>query len=296
MILVWSGEGGPLQYLGLALFLFQFLVPQIFQFTVDLGGAAVETGNSEPLMLAVVSVAAAICIGSIWAAWEWISERGAIGTRGGEWHQPRDAGDNTRYNPEGLAANPVAIDDDSGGNNTAYSFWTWLTRKLNSLVERFSPVHLMLSLAFIIPFAMIAPLIGTRSLEDPSVTQVTAFAIITHSMMAIAAYRVLRDVLDVGGAGPYPGMRRGREGLRRKLTVGEIADIVRKVTVEEFISEEDVKRGDCSISRLKRMLENRGASEAAGRCLTREDLEKEVLLVRKFNDECAICAEEYSEG
>ncbi len=66
--------------------------------------------------------------------------------------------------------------------------------------------------------------------------------------------------------------------------------------MEEFVSEEDIRNGDCSISRLKRMLRNRGSSEAAERCLERADLVREVEKSRNFNEECAICAEEYVEG
>jgi hypothetical protein len=73
-------------------------------------------------------------------------------------------------------------------------------------------------------------------------------------------------------------------------------DAVQKVPVEEFVSKEDIRNGDCSISRLKRMLRNRGASEAAERCLERADLVREVEKNRNFNEECAICAEEYIEG
>ncbi len=66
--------------------------------------------------------------------------------------------------------------------------------------------------------------------------------------------------------------------------------------VEEFVSEEDVRNGDCSIARLKRMLCNRGVLEAVERCIERADLVREVEKTRNFNEECAICAEEYVEG
>ena len=66
--------------------------------------------------------------------------------------------------------------------------------------------------------------------------------------------------------------------------------------VEEFVSEDDVKNGDCSIARMKRMLCNRGALEAAERCLERDELVREIEKTRNFNEECAICAEEYVEG
>jgi hypothetical protein len=71
---------------------------------------------------------------------------------------------------------------------------------------------------------------------------------------------------------------------------------VRKVHVEEYVSEETVRSGDCSISRLKRMMIHRGASDIVSRCVERHDLVRELECVRNFNDECAICAEEYVEG
>ncbi len=57
-----------------------------------------------------------------------------------------------------------------------------------------------------------------------------------------------------------------------------------------------LKVGACSISKMKRMLVNRGASDSLHRCLDRSDLLEEIEKVRKYNGECAICAEQYQEG
>lgn len=72
--------------------------------------------------------------------------------------------------------------------------------------------------------------------------------------------------------------------------------IVRKVPVEEFVSEENVRTGDCSVARMKRMMYNRGAADVAAKCVERDDLVRELEGIRNFNEECAICAEEYVEG
>jgi hypothetical protein len=45
--------------------------------------------------------------------------------------------------------------------------------------------------------------------------------------------------------------------------VSEIADILRKVPVEEFVSNEEFRSGECSVTRMKRMTTNRGATEIA---------------------------------
>ena len=71
---------------------------------------------------------------------------------------------------------------------------------------------------------------------------------------------------------------------------------VRKVPVEEFVSEENVRTGDCSVARMKRMMSNRGAADVAAKCVERDDLVRELEGIRNFNEECAICAEEYVEG
>jgi hypothetical protein len=86
--------------------------------------------------------------------------------------------------------------------------------------------------------------------------------------MAFAAYRVLRDVLAGGdNVFTYPGNQRGGGGgsrrRRRKLTVSEIADILRKVPVEEFVFKEEFRSGECSVTRMKRLMTNCGATEIA---------------------------------
>jgi len=113
----------------------------------------------------------------------------------------------------------------------------------------------------------------------------------TEVSKALAAYRVLRNLID-GNVTDYPGLRR----RRTKLTVIQIADIVYKVPVEEYVSPEAINNGECSIARLKRMLVNRGESSVAEACIERDELVKEICKVRNYNEECAICAEEYQEG
>lgn len=131
--------------------------------------------------------------------------------------------------------------------------------------------------------------------------QLVLVAMGAHVLMAFAAYRVLRDVLAGGdNVFTYPGNQRGGGGnsrrRRRKLTVSEIADIVRKVPVEEFVSNEELQSGECSVTRMKRMMTNRGATEIAAKCIERDDLVCELEKIRNYNDECSICAEEYMEG
>lgn len=298
-----------MQWMGLVVFALQFFAPPLLRLAMEISEGNFQMGDF-PMLWVACSLALAVGLGGAFVFWECCLSPEALDEV--EVEENVDAGGNNNNNseaapddtsaPSGSAANRVVIDDDDGDDDN--DVWIQTAERAHSFLQSFSPTHLMLALGFILPLAMTAPLFsnGMQSeglmglLENPGVLQVTVFAIIAHSMMAIAAYRVLRDVLDGGGPGPYPGMRQGRRRRRKKLTVTEIADIVRKVPAEEFVSEKDIASGECSIARMKRMLMHRGAGEAAAQCLERADLAKELQRVRKFNEECAICAEEYAEG
>jgi len=237
--------------------------------------------------------------------------------------------------PLGSAANPVVVDDDDehehettnnqnnnntnnvNDNNNNAEFWerndgitpllNWANNSARHILQNLSPMHVILAAGFILPLSMIIPIFmdgGASALFNGSnnnTLQLSMFAFLAHSLMALGAYRLLRQVLNnPDGVGVYPGMRRqgGGGGRRRsrRYTVGDIEGMVRKVPVEEFVSEEDLKVGACSISKMKRMLVNRGASDSLHRCLDRSDLLEEIEKVRKYNEECAICAEQYQEG
>lgn len=203
---------------------------------------------------------------------------------------------------DGTAENPVDVDaqDDNANNNNNNNNDVTLLDRVRTSLQSFSTQHLMLASAFILPLSMVIPIFinigGSSILNGSSGTiAVTVLAIAAHACMAMAAYGVLREFLS-GTGHQFPGNRRGTTPRRKKYTVGEIADLVRKVPVEEYVSEADIKNGECSISRMKRILVHRGAAEAAERCLTREDLVDEISRVRKCENECTICSEDYVEG
>ena len=342
MILVWSSEGGPLQYIGALIFAFQFFGPQLFRLYVSISEDVTFEIDPFPFMRIGLGVAITTIVGVLWVALDFVQQGFEEEDGGGvgedqEQQQQQQYNDNvgtdtnttsgapttnnnsTTNGDEGTSDapssgtattnnNPEVVDltgDDDDIDNVFFLFPTRIGRRITTMLQSISPTHLMLAIGFVLPLAMLAPVLfngiqhdGLAGIfaSDRGVIQVTALAIIAHSMMAIAAYRVLRDVLDGNGVGPYPGNVRGRRRRNRKLTVGEISDIVRKVPVEEFVSEEDIHNGECSVGRMKRMLKNRGVAEAADKCVEREDLVKEVERVRKYNEECAICAEEYVEG
>lgn len=207
---------------------------------------------------------------------------------------------NTEQPAAGTMDDPVIINDDDEYESVLIHLWN----RVLAVIRNPSPIHLVLALGFIVPLTILAPLlldgfqdeygltgVVHRQFGTPGVLQMAVLAIVAHSLMALAAYRVLRNLID-GNVTEYPGLRR----RRTKLTVSQIADIVYKVPVEEFVSPEDINNGECSIARMKRMLVNRGESSVAESCIERKELVKEICKVRNYNEECAICAEEYQEG
>ena len=288
MILVWSSEGGPLQLIGLAIFLIQFIVPQI----VDGPTIIRQIMNDEfgvaglPLLLIIIGL---VIMMAALMGWVLSDHPGMFG---GEEIDEMPA-------PEGTAANPVDVDaqDENTNNNDNRTMTYW--ESIRTSFQTFSPRSLMLISAFILPLSMVIPIFislgGSGMNSSAGTIAVTILAIAAHACMAMAAYGVLRDFL-AGTANDFPGNRRGRVPRSRKYTVADIADLVRKIPVEEYVSEQDLRDGECSISRMKRILANRGASEAANKCLERDDLVNEILRVRKYENECTICSEDYEDG
>lgn len=244
MILIWSGEGGPLQWLCLIIFCLQFFAPQLIQLSDDLRNLNGSTSSYSQYPFDVEHfpfhwVAACLLVvgAAMWIFMEFCQRRQQQQQQVGE--QTNVNGDSngaatTNTAPYGSATNPVIIEDD---HNIENSFGVrGLSARVNTMLQSLSPAHFMLAVGFALPLLMSFPLVwnllknkGLMGIlfTDPGMVQVSVLAVAAHSVMAIAAYRVLRDVLDSGGVGQYPGNNRqgGRRRRMRKLTVAEIADI-----------------------------------------------------------------------
>lgn len=287
MILVWSSEnGGPLQIAGLALFLLQ-IIAQIAPTLFD-GPTFVQLLVKDQLILLILLVA--VVIGMVGFVGVMLSDYPPVGNR-------------NREEEEGTAANPVDVDaQDESNETTNNDDVTGNSGIMNSIrrsVENFNSHYLMLTSAFILPLSMVIPILinvgGSGIMSSTAGTiSLAVVALAAHACMALAAYGVLREYLS--GAADFPGNRRGNTVRARKYTVAEMADLVRKIAVEEYVSEDDITNGECSISKLKRMLCHRGAGGAAKKCLEKDELTSELLRVRKHEKECTICSEDYAEG
>ncbi|KAL7472518.1 hypothetical protein ACHAXS_012875 [Conticribra weissflogii] len=337
MILVWSDEGGPLQYIGLALFILQFVLPTLVNNSLQL---EYQLQFDLPLgLLSFVLVFIVLGAGTAWYCFRSWQANPLVGPV----HEEADRNENDgNGNSNSTNNNATNIDNNNSTNDNAnnnnnnnsnnplpFQIPTPINniyRRLTTFLTSLSPTHLMLASGFVLPISAALPFILASSdstgalFSSAGSIGIMILAIAAHACMAFAAYGVLSDVL--AGTSAYPGNRGrgggGRRGGRggRKYSLGEIAEIVRKVPVEEFVSEEDVKRaggggssgrgsggddnkGECctvSVARLKRMLKNRGAAEAGEVCKEKSELVEEILKVRKYNEECAICAEKYEEG
>mmetsp|Transcript_19503 Transcript_19503/g.31964 ORF Transcript_19503/g.31964 Transcript_19503/m.31964 type:complete len:366 (+) Transcript_19503:90-1187(+) len=319
MIFIWSNDGGPLQYAGLCLFALQFLLPQI----TNVYNLTMEIDQTHNIPLAAVSMAFLLVViaafGAVWMFAFNVTDNDGVNHN----NSGANGNDTATEAPLGSAANPVVVDDvddDNGhatNNNNARNsnnseFWerndgiTPLLTSARRILNNLSPMHFLIGTGFIVPISLIIPILmdgGTAALlndvSNNNTLQLSMLAFLAHSIMAVGAYRLLRQVLNNPDVGTYPGTRQGGRSRRtngRRHTVGDIEGMIRKVPVEEFVSEEEIKAGSCSISKMKRMLVNRGASDSLHRCLDRSDLLEEIEKVRKYNEECTICAEQYEEG
>jgi hypothetical protein len=77
-------------------------------------------------------------------------------------------------------------------------------------------------------------------------------------------------------------------------TLSSIVDTIRQFPIEEYMSEEAVRKS-CTISELKRMLQNRNCYKDQI-WTERSDLVEALEKNRKYNDTCCICAEDYQRG
>ncbi len=278
-----------------------------------------EIEHAHKIPLAAVTCAFLLVVTAIiiWVVFDWEWNNSNENDNSAGQHSATAATTTTTSSsssaPAGSAANPVIIDDDenetsknnnsnanssNGGGNRS------LQDRARAILGSLSPLHVMIAAGIILPLAMIIPIVldggATALFNERNTLQLSMFAFLAHSFMAVGAYRILRGILN-GDVGTYPGMRGAAGGgmrarRSRKYTVEDIAELVRTVPVEEFVSEEELKSGGCSISKMKRMLVNRGASDALHKCLDRNDILQEIERVRKFNEDCAVCAEQYEEG
>ena len=84
------------------------------------------------------------------------------------------------------------------------------------------------------------------------------------------------------------------DNFRDKNAMDEISKKVRLMPIEEYISEEDLRK-EGTVSQIKKMLQDRGKSHL-DHCLERSELVEELEKCRKVDDTCCICAAAYEKG
>jgi len=231
-----------------------------------------EIQYQHQIPLAAVSLAfmvvVVLTVGAVWMfAFHGNDDGGGDGDGVNNNNNATDTTARHEHAPLGSAANPVVVDDDDDdpndatNNNNNTDFWErndgitplldWANNSARRILHNLSPMYLMIAAGFILPLSMIIPIFmdgGAAALLNDgnnNTLQLSMFAFLAHSFMAVGAYRLLRQVLNNQDVGTYPGMRRGgggrrRTGSGRRYTVGDVEGMVRKVPVEEFVSEEEV--------------------------------------------------------
>lgn len=226
-----------------------------------------EIDQTHNIPLAAVSMAFLLVViaafGAVWMFAFNVTDNDGVN----ENNSGANGNDTATDAPLGSAANPVVVDDvddDNGhatNNNNARNsnnseFWerndgiTPLLTSARRILNNLSPMHFLIGTGFILPISLIIPILmdgGTAALlndvSNNNTLQLSMLAFLAHSIMAVGAYRLLRQVLNNPDVGTYPGTRQGGRSRRtngRRHTVGDIEGMIRKVPVEEFVSEEEV--------------------------------------------------------
>uniref|UniRef100_A0A6U6GZY6 RING-type domain-containing protein n=1 Tax=Odontella aurita TaxID=265563 RepID=A0A6U6GZY6_9STRA len=237
MLFVWTSDGGPLQHVGLALFLVQLMPPFLTAMSAHLPLPGVPITAVVGSMLILALTALFFCWGT-----------GAVS----QLVEPA-----TQFVVEATGALRHTTGISSNGR---------LALLLGSMVVGFS-VLLLFTNAYLIS---------------------SLFHIIGVCLILRAHLRRGLGDRNVRGAG-------GTESECQEAKMEEIVNIIQKMPVEEFLSEESLLE-KCSISRLKKMLEVRRQPMTEGSCLERQDLVDAVNKSRNYSDSCVICCEEYREG
>ena len=96
--------------------------------------------------------------------------------------------------------------------------------------------------------------------------------------------------------GPLGRVRRQREETQEEINnkIEKLVMAVSKMPIEEFVSDDVSTMNDLSISQIKEMLQHRGISkEELKSYVDRQNLLETLKRKRKYNDTCCICLQSY---
>eukprot|EP00569_Conticribra_weissflogii_P020355 CAMPEP_0171422442 /NCGR_PEP_ID=MMETSP0881-20121228/1274_1 /TAXON_ID=67004 /ORGANISM="Thalassiosira weissflogii, Strain CCMP1336" /LENGTH=208 /DNA_ID=CAMNT_0011941059 /DNA_START=253 /DNA_END=875 /DNA_ORIENTATION=- len=207
MILVWSDEGGPLQYLGLALFILQFVLPPLVNNSLQL-----EYQLQFDLPLGILSFLLLFIGLAAWTAWycfrSWQAnplvapvhgeatrnENDGSGNRVDGSENANNDGSNsttnttttTNNNNSNENPNPLPLPNPTSMSN--------LYRRLSTFLSSLSPTHLMLASGFVLPISAALPFLLASSdstgafFSSAGSIGIMILAITAHACMAFAAY------------------------------------------------------------------------------------------------------------
>jgi len=264
---VWSSNGGPLQYIGLAIFAMQ-LIPHFMR------NIGITDSNMEKTVLLVCHFVPAMA-GMI------------LPLIAGYWYLNNMLREDLEEEEEGTAA------QDDGGHQE-HQLQLQQERPARTHERRESWNSSILGNSF--PYSLILPAIfcgimGLASFIFSNGNQL--FLVCFHfSLLAVFMTRVVKDFI---ASMNNDATESGDQRRRNRNEFFDIVETIRVLPIEEFLTEEEV-RTSCSIPQLKRMLRRREREGEARTCTERRHLVEELEKCRNYNETCCICAEEYKDG
>jgi len=227
MIFIWSSNGGPLQYVGIGLFLLQFFPMLNVQFNFT---------QLQLLVLSLVLMTSGIALG-------WYT--GAL----------------ARF--VNVASSSMVEARDWVQHTTGVTG----TFKISCII-----------LCALVAFAVMGYFGGPEAVIIP--------------FHIIAAFLLIKGAIADEREAHEEAQRNDAATTEERMA--EIVLVVQNMPIEEFVPKDDVDT-KCSISQLKKMLENRG-KQIEGSCLERCDLVNAVKECRNYSETCCICCEDYEKG
>ena len=262
MFFVWTNDGGPLQYIGLGLFVLQ-VVPQLFPELLQTFHTTTSV-IQQPSSLscwAAMGILAGVLAMAIW--------RASSLSQGGGNDNGNDNSTSTRL-------------------RLAVAQWRHQTRlRLRELTGMEWTNFGISCLVGVATGCLATVYMTTRSTWIPYLYQLVTFASIF--------YTVVRQ----GGRGGGEQQQQRRQERRRQAKLDEMAALVRRMPLEPFVAEEETPScySGVPIAQLKQMLQIRGATQAElNSFVDRQNMVESLKRRRQYSDTCCICFEPYQEG
>lgn len=322
MFFVWTNDGGPLQYIGLGLFLLQMMVPSLLQqlqltpslpvFQAPSNTTATTTNNNNntssspfPSSIAVGLVAGIVAM-IVYKYWqrEQTQEHHPAQPQRQPQQAEQGADDPTNANANNNNNNDANINDNTDDANTRTRImrsnivqWrTQLQVKLNQWTG--------LEWTNVGVSCLVGVAAGSLATGYMAVSPGTLYHnILPYLYQFVTLASIIMTVIRQRGNNNSNGnggteQQRRRLERRRHTKMAEMTTLVQRVPTEPFVTNEALANAqDVSIVQLKKMLLTRGTThQQLDSFVDRQNLVEALRDCRRYSDTCCICFEAYEQG